>query len=1016
MRISTSLAVHPLILMYKFTDMKKYYSFFFFFFSFSLLAQKKPLDHSVYDVWQSIAERMISNDGKWAVYSINPQEGDNELVIQSSDAQYKKTIARGYNARITEDSRFVIFRIRPFYKDTREARIKKKKPDDFPKDSLAIIELGKDDIWKKPRVKTYGTPEKSFDWVAYHLEKPLPDTTAKTKKPEPNYSKAIDSLKKVIDSLQFANTQLQSKKKKKSKDDGDLTPDSGLPTQDFADDDPSSPGADTGTDLVLRKLGTNDEKIFKNVLYYNFNKTGRKLLLNVSRSPKDSLSKNLVVLYDLQRRITDTLSRGGNEFKNFAITDDGMQVAYLAERDSSTKALQKFYKIWYFKEGMDSAILLADKNSPGMVLGMTVSENGNLSFSKTGKRLFFGTAPIQPPKDTSLVDIDKVSIDIWNYKDDYLQTVQLNRLQTDLRRTFLAVYDLSNNSLNQLASEEIPTVYQSNEGDGETFVGVTDFGKRIESQWTGNTKKDIYAINTTTGEKKLVKKDLDGVISSQWVSPTGKYILWYDNKAKNYFAYDGDLIKNITSKIKAPLWNEENDVPDDPNPYGVMGWHEGDSAVYVYDRYDVWKVDPSFKKTPENITNARKEKLINRYVSTDPDQRFIKSTVQLLFRVVNNVTKNSSLEIYNLSNPGINRPYVFNEPVSLGNPLKAKNSEEIIFTKENFINSPNLFVSYPAKPVITETTEVINKFILTVIPLSSINLQQKDYNWGTAELFKWKAYNGKESMGIVYKPEDFDPKKKYPMICYFYETLSDGLYQYLSPSPTPSRLNIPFFVSRGYIVFAPDIHYGTGHPGRDAYNYIVSGARALVKKGFVDSTKIGIQGQSWGGYQVAYLITATNLFKAAWAGAPVVNMTSAYGGIRWGSGLNRQFQYEKSQSRIGASLWEKPQLYIENSPLFHLPNVKTPLVIMSNDADDAVPWYQGIEFFTAMRRLGKPVWMLTYNGEAHNLVERKNRKDISIREQQYFDWLLKGEKPPKWITDGVPAVKKGKDWGFEIVD
>ena len=251
------------------------------------------------------------------------------------------------------------------------------------------------------------------------------------------------------------------------------------------------------------------------------------------------------------------------------------------------------------------------------------------------------------------------------------------------------------------------------------------------------------------------------------------------------------------------------------------------------------------------------------------------------------------------------------------------------------------------------------------------------------------------------------------MICYFYEKLSDGLYNYLAPAPTPSRLNIPFFVSRGYIIFAPDISYTTGHPGNDAYNYIVSGARALVKAGFVDSTKIGIQGQSWGGYQVAYLITKTKLFAAAWAGAPVANMTSAYGGIRWESGLNRQFQYERQQSRIGATLWEKPQLYIENSPLFYLPKVATPLAIMSNDADGAVPWYQGIELFTGLRRLGKPVWLLNYNGEAHNLIERKNRKDIQIREQQFFDWLLKGEKPAKWLKDGLPATEKGKDWGLK---
>jgi dipeptidyl aminopeptidase/acylaminoacyl peptidase len=213
-------------------------------------------------------------------------------------------------------------------------------------------------------------------------------------------------------------------------------------------------------------------------------------------------------------------------------------------------------------------------------------------------------------------------------------------------------------------------------------------------------------------------------------------------------------------------------------------------------------------------------------------------------------------------------------------------------------------------------------------------------------------------------------------------------------------------------VLAPDISYTKGYPGRSAYDHVVSGVRAVVRKGWADSTRLGIQGQSWGGYQALHIITRTPLFRAAWTGAPVANMTSAYGGIRWESGLNRQFQYEHSQSRIGATLWEKPGLYMENSPLFHLKSVKTPLVLMANDADGAVPWYQGIELFTAMRRLGKDVWMLNYNGEAHNLVERKNRKDIQVRQQQFFDWLLKGDKPSKWISQGVPAVDKGRDWGL----
>ncbi|MEO8406147.1 MAG: prolyl oligopeptidase family serine peptidase [Chitinophagaceae bacterium] len=903
--------------------------------------------------------------------------------------------------------RYLIFKIKPFFKDTRDARIKKKKADDLPKDSLGIIELGKEDVWKIARVKTYKTPEKSYGWVAYHLDKKpdlSPKTTMVTKKTTDSLIYIIDSLKTVIESLP-GKAPVRKGNSKRDADDDYITS-----ITDADDTDTSSSASKTGTDLVLHNLKTGEETWFKNVVDYGFSKNGRRLFISQSRNPKDSLSKATVLYFDLRKGFADTLSRGVNDVKNFGMTEDGGRVAFVAERNAKPKDLQKFYKLWYYSEGMDSAILVAEKGMVGIPANSTVSEFGEVSFSKTGKRLFFGTAPIQPPKDTNLIDIDLVRVDIWHYNDDYIQPVQLNRLRRDQQQNYLAAWLIEQNKLVQLGSKEIPLVIRTNEGDGGQFVGITDFGKRIESQWTGSTKKDIYSIDPDNDTKKLVKKDLDGEIATSYISPTGKYIMWYDNKAKNYFIWDGKTEKNITDKIKVPLYDEDNDSPIDPSPYGVMGWMEDENNVLIYDKYGVWKTSVTGISVPYVVVNGRHEDDVYRYVKTDRDERFITPEQEMLFTKFNKQTKLEGLWVIPMGH--VDYPISVDSVVNIGfQILKAKNSDEYIYTKETFQRSPDLYVS--GKTKVIWNSEKVEGYTLTQSKLSNINPQQANYNWGTAELVKWKAYNGKESMGIVYKPEDFDPTKKYPMICYFYETLSDGLYTYQAPSPTPSRLNIPFFVSRGYIVFAPDIHYTTGHPGPDAYNYIVSGARALVKKGYVDSTRIGIQGQSWGGYQVAYLVTATNLFKAAWAGAPVANMTSAYGGIRWESGLNRQFQYERTQSRIGATLWEKPQLYIDNSPLFRLPKVKTPLVIMSNDADGAVPWYQGIELFTAMRRLGKKVWLLNYNGEAHNLVERRNRKDIQIREQQYFDWLLKDAKPPKWITTGVPAVDKGKDWGLE---
>lgn len=979
-------------------------------------SQKKSLDHTVYDSWQRIGERMISNDGKWVVYTIDLQEGDNELVVQSSDAKYKKTIARGYNAVITEDSRYAIFRIKPLFKESREARIKKKRPDDIPKDSFAIVELGKDSVWKVARVKGYKTPEKEAGWVAYHLEKMIEKKEPPAKKPESAEKKIADSLGKVIDSLQQVIESIPQKKKKKRDD--DLTIDYEPLASDYIDaegDETSGTAVDAGTDLVLRNLENGKEKAFNNVLEYYFSKKGGKLLIEQAKNPKDSLSKPSVSLYDIKESKTIVLSKGGNDFKNFIFSEDGSQVAYVAERDARPKELQKFYRLWYYKTGMDSAILLVDKNSAGMKLGMTISEFGNLSFSKTGKRLFFGTAPIQPPKDTSLVEIDQVKLDIWHYNDDYLQTVQLFRLQRDLQTNYLAVYHLDKKELKQLGSVEIPIIFPTNEGDGDQFVGVTDFGKRIESQWAGNTKKDIYAINVNDGSQKLVKKDMLGIITPQYISPTGKYIMWYDSKARHYFAWDGDSTRNITKKIKYPLWNEEHDSPSDPPPYGIMGWHEGDSAAYVYDRYTAWRVNPVNTANVVDITSyPRIAKSSYRYIRLDNEERFIKYNQELLLRSQNEKDKSIYLSLMNL-NADVKLPSVIaGGNFTFGSFAKAKNDSRVIYTKENYKESPDLYLNNTNVEV--QGSHLNAKIIDKEIRLSSINPQQKGYNWGTSELYKWKAFNGKTSEGVLYKPENFDPNKKYPMIMYFYETHANTLHSYIPPTPTGSRLNISFFVSRGYVVFSPDIRYTIGHPAKSCYDYVVSAAQDLAKQKWIDAKNIGIQGQSWGGIQVVQLITMTNMFKAAWAGAPVANMTSAYGGIRWESGVNRQFQYEKTQSRIGATLWEKPNLYIENSPLFHLPKVQTPLVIMHNDADGAVPWYQGIELFTAMRRLNKQVWMLNYNGEAHNLRERKNQKDISIREQQYFDWLLKGEKPPKWITEGVPAVKKGKDWGLELVN
>ena len=333
---------------------------------------------------------------------------------------------------------------------------------------------------------------------------------------------------------------------------------------------------------------------------------------------------------------------------------------------------------------------------------------------------------------------------------------------------------------------------------------------------------------------------------------------------------------------------------------------------------------------------------------------------------------------------------------------KARNADAVIFTRQSFRRSPDVWYS---------TLEFQN-----VARLSRINPQQREYSWGSAELVDYQTTDGVPLQGILYKPDNFDPSKKYPLMVYFYERNSDNLHAYHTPAAGRSTINFSFYVSRGYALFIPDIPYKTGYPGKSALDAVVPGVEKIVSMGFVDKSKIGVQGHSWGGYQIAYLVTKTDLFACAESGAPVSNMTSAYGGIRWGSGMSRMFQYERTQSRIGQTLWEARELYLENSPLFFVEDINTPLLILHNDEDTAVPWYQGIELFVAMRRLNKPCWMLNYNGEPHWVMKPENRIDFARRMQQFFDHYLMDAPAPKWLVHGIPAIDKGKEFGFDPVE
>ncbi|TFG52405.1 MAG: S9 family peptidase, partial [Candidatus Aminicenantes bacterium] len=612
-------------------------------------------------------------------------------------------------------------------------------------------------------------------------------------------------------------------------------------------------------------------------------------------------------------------------------------------------------------------------------------------FSKDGARLFFGIAetPKAEPEDAP----EPVKVDIWNWKDPYLQPMQKAQAETDKKRTLMCVmhFGPKERKFVQLATADVPDITLSE--DAKVALGSADLAYRQLVSWDQGYE-DVYVVNVNDGSRKKV---LEKTPNGARLSPGGAWLYYFsyaDDAWHTYRLADGKSF-NLTGKIDVSFTDEENDSPGDPRPYGVAGWTDGDKSLLIYDRYDIWEIAADAAKA-RMATNGigRRDKLVFRYSRLDPEKTTIPPAEPLLLQTTNERTRASGAYRVNLAAPGDPSKVVMMDKLFEGRSVqKAKNADIYVFTVQRFEEFPDLWVS--------------GGDFGGARKVSNANPQQAEYTWGKAELIEYINSDGVPLPAVLIKPDDFDPSKKYPLMVYIYETLASSLHRYYAPSPGTS-INMARYVSNGYVILQPDIIYDIGYPGPSAMKCVLPAVQKVLEMGFIDPKRVGIQGHSWGGYQISYLVTQTNMFAAVQAGASVVNMTSAYGGIRWGTGMSRAFQYEKTQSRIGAPLWSRALQFLENSPLFWVERVETPYLSIHNDEDDAVPWYQGIEFFSALRRLGKEAYMFNYNTEKHGLRQRENQKHWTVHQDEFFDHFLLGRPRPEWMEKGVPYLERGK--------
>jgi len=894
----------------------------------------QPLEHEDFDIWKTIENEQISNNGRFVLYQLEPGEGDPTLVVYDGKKDASRRFNRADAGQVTADSRYAVFLIHP-PKDTIKAmRRRKVKKDDLPPDTLAVLEMATGALTRIARVPEFHLPEKWGGWLAY------PQLTEAGK----------DSEEAQRDTL-----------------------------------------------FTIRNLETGAEETVPKVRQFTFAEKSAALLF--ASAGQGDFAAGLYYFSGADSRVRPVLSSPGR-FRQLALDEKGRQAAFLLDPDTTRHRIPQ-YRLHYWKTEAAGPRRIVDAADAFLPEDWIVGQHGKVHFSQDGAKLYFGIRPAPLLPDTNRLEEEIVNVEVWTHHDKRLYTQQENRMEAEKKRTYTCVWHVQRDKLVQIGRADLSEVELGDQGNAPVALGIDERPYLRQTSWEGfPVCADLYLIDLTTGERAPIARQVCG---DPDFSPNAKYIYWYSHPDSVWMAYslDSKKLRQITTNEEVPFYDELNDRPMDPYPYGIAGWTKHDDFIIIYDRYDAWLIDPEGEIAPNNITLGRKDRRRMRYVDTRPDMRTIQEVDLLLFHFYDEVDKEEGYLWFDL-HTGLRSIAQKADYAYQREPVKAKDADRWLFTRESYQTFPDLLYG----------RDQLREFR----KISDANPQQANYKWGSVETYHWTSAQGESLEGLLYKPENFDPEQQYPMMVYFYERNSDNLHNYIRPYPHRSIINFTFYTSRGYLVFVPDIVYREGYPGKSAYDCVVPGVNTLIQKGFVDPGRIGLQGHSWGGYQSAYLISQTDLFRCAESGAPVVNMTSAYGGIRWGSGLSRMFQYEHTQSRIGGSLWEYPMRYLENSPLFYADKINTPVLILHNDNDGAVPWYQGIEFFVALRRLNKPVWMLNYNNEPHWPVKRQNRKDFQRRMQQFFDHYLMDAPAPRWMEEGVSPIEKGVEMKYEAVE
>ncbi len=912
--------------------------------------------------WKNIRSSSVSNDGKWLAYQLVPNEGDAEVVIRATGESRELRFqigeppvltggpgagSAGPVVMIASSSKYVAFSVYPTAKNAKQLR-KDKKP---LYNGVAVVNLATGEKKEFDKVRRFAFSGERAGWIAMSA---------------------------------------------------------------YAQDGPAATGAarPDGTDLLLYNLGTTELVNVGNVADFAFDYMGEYLAYTVDARDRFG---NGIQVRNLTTDVVRSLDSERDVYKRLAWADSGLALAVLRGLPDSAAKDTSYSLVTFtgFAKGLPKKTVISAQAIAGFPAGMQISADRTPRWAQDFSIVYFGIRGAKKKRDGAMTtdgshpsvvqpgapgaggtinmptvpaDDDTPSLILWHWKDPRLQSQQIVQEQADKSYSYLSAYRLAEGKFIRLADDSLRTV---NIAPHDRYgYGTDNHRYEQQSSYNGRNFTDVYTVDLRSGERRRV---LERHLGSTLASPDGSMLLHFGMDTSFHVL---DMATGQSRSITRGVPTVFGDTADDhnnlvPPPFAPMGWSNDGSSVLLSDGWDVWKV-PTRGGNAVNLTvdGSRTQKHYQRRYGFDSREKGVDMASPLYFATYGEWTKKEGIAKVEPGRTGARDLMWGDAKVQF---VKARDVEVYLYTRQTYVDFPNYYVA--------DATLSGGKQI------TDANPQQRQVAWSPGvRLIDYTSAKGDRLQGALYLPANYEPGKTYPLLVTIYEKRSQNMHLYAAPNETRAP-NPTLYTSRGYAVLDPDIVYRVNDPGMSAVWCVVPAVKAAIATGIVDSADVGLWGHSWGGYQTAFLVTQTNLFKSAIAGAPLTDMVSMYSSIYWNTGGANQGIFESSQGRFKGNVSENTEAYLRNSPVFHARNVTTPLIILHNDKDGAVDFNQGVTYYNTLRQLGKEVIMLEYAGENHGLARTTNQKDYAVRMGEWFDTYLMGAPAPDWMKGGIPRLQ-----------